>query len=173
MLELATERLLLRPHRADDAEFMVELNSDPAVVRYTGDGAVNLAEAKRIIASLRAQYLKEKIGRFVVIEKATARRVGWGGLKRLPETGEIDLGYRFLRSEWGKGYATETAAACLAYGFLTLGFRRITAQADPRNAASIRVLQKIGMIESGSGLGFEIEKEGFLRRSKTNGRLPG
>ena len=153
---LETERLTLRPHRPEDAPFMVELNSDPEVVRFTGDGAVTLAQAEEIVASLERQFREERIGRFIAIEKAGGRKIGWCGLKRL-EGGQIDLGYRFLRDCWGRGYATETSEACLKYGFEDRGFERIIAQVDPNNAASIRVLKKLGMKQRKEGL-FEIRK---------------
>lgn len=158
--ELTTERLLLRLHRPEDAGFMSELNSDPEVVRYTGDGALRPKEAEEIIESLRRQFRESRTGRFIVVERSTARRIGWCGLKRLPENGEIDLGYRFLREAWAKGYATEAGAACLKYGFETLGFRRITARVAAGNAASLNVLDKLGMTQCAPGperaLKFEI-----------------
>jgi RimJ/RimL family protein N-acetyltransferase len=58
---------------------------------------------------------------------------------------EIDLGYRFMQSEWGKGYATEAAAATLEYGFQILQIQSIIGRAHIHNMASISVLQKIGM----------------------------
>ena len=149
--ELKTKRLLLRPHRIADAAFMVKLNSDPEVVRYTGDGALSgPAEAKKIIASLRRQFRERKIGRFIVIERKTGRPIGWCGLKHLAEKDVIDLGYRFLKEAWGQGFASEAAAAGLKYGFEKLGFERITAYADAENAASLHVLRKLGMKPCGA-----------------------
>src|SRR4051812_19914071 len=103
---LVTARLGLRPHRPGDAPFMVELNSDPEVVRYTGNGPfATLAEAEEVVASLERQWREERLGRLLAVELATGKPVGWCGLKRLP--GDVDLGYRLLRSAWGRGLATE------------------------------------------------------------------
>lgn len=146
---LSTPRLRLRPHGPEDVTFMIELNSDPEVVRYTCDGPVDAEQAAMIVASLDRQYREEKIGRFIVLEMEGGRKIGWCGLKRM-ESGEIDLGYRFLRSRWGRGYATEAAAACLEYGFKTLGFRRIEARVAPENAASLNVVRKLGMRPCGT-----------------------
>jgi RimJ/RimL family protein N-acetyltransferase len=156
--KLLTSRLELRPHRSDDADFMMELNSDPEVTRYVPDGPLaDRSKAVEIIESLRAQFIERRIGRFIVIERASGKRIGWCGLKWLEETNQIDLGYRFLRSSWGKGIAAEATIACLDYGFKSLNFEKITAQIMPTNIGSIAVAKKIGMKEVGRTVEDEIE----------------
>jgi len=71
--------------------------------------------------------------------------IGWCGLKLIPEKNEIDLGYRFQKNAWGKGYATESANACLKYAFEKHKLNRIVGRALPENINSIRVLEKCGM----------------------------
>ena len=71
--------------------------------------------------------------------------IGWCGLKARPERNEIDLGYRFMKTAWGKGYATEAAFACIKYGFEKLNLERIVGRAMPQNTASLKVLQKCDM----------------------------
>jgi RimJ/RimL family protein N-acetyltransferase len=71
--------------------------------------------------------------------------IGWCGLKYLPETNEVDLGYRFMKKFWGNGYATEAALACIEYGFTRLNLRLVVGRALPANLASIKVLEKCGM----------------------------
>lgn len=155
---LFTSRLELRPHRFDDADFMMELNSDPEVTRYVPEEPFeNKSKALGIIESLRAQFLERKIGRFLVIEKSSGLKIGWCGLKWLEETNEIDIGYRFLKSFWGKGFASEAASACLEYGFNSLNFERITAQIMPTNIRSIAVAKNIGMEEVSRTIENEIE----------------
>lgn len=163
------QQLVLRPHRAEDATFMVELNSDPAVTAYTPDGPLPGPDvAKEIIQSLRRQFIDKKIGRFIVEEPKTKKAIGWCGLKWLEETDEIDLGYRFLKETWGKGIATEAARSCLNYGFNELHFSHITAKVLPQNIASIKVLKKLGMREIGkvtedgdTYLSYEITRKEF------------
>ena len=70
---------------------------------------------------------------------------GWCGLKYLPETNEVDLGYRFMKKFWGNGYATEAALACIEYGFSNLDLHQVVGRALPGNIASIKVLEKCGM----------------------------
>ena len=146
--KLLTERLELRPHRAEDADFMVELNSDPEVTRYVPDGPLEGPhQANDLIVKIRNQFMDRKIGRFLVIERQTGKKLGWCGLKWLEDVQEIDLGYRFMRSAWGQGYAFEAAKACLEYGFNSLNFERITAQIMPDNKGSIGVAKKLQMKE--------------------------
>lgn len=142
---LQTERLLLRPHRPEDAPFMVTLNADPAVTRYTGDAPFSgPAAAMPVIAALRAEWDAHRTGRLVVVERSTGAPVGFCGLKMEPEGGCADLGYRFLQSRWGRGYATEAGGACVRYGFEVLGLARLVARVIPENTGSVRVLQKLG-----------------------------
>jgi RimJ/RimL family protein N-acetyltransferase len=143
---IETERLLLREFTLDDAELVYTLNSDPEVTRYTGDPIRDIAQAREVIEQkLIPQYVLQKMGRFAVLVKPTHEFIGWCGLKFRPERNEIDLGYRFMRSAWGKGYATEAARACLDHGFQTLEVRRVVGHSMPDNIASIRVLENCGM----------------------------
>lgn len=77
--------------------------------------------------------------------KEDPRIVGWCGLDFLDQTTEIEVGYGFAKECWGFGYATESAAASLLFGFSQLGLDRIVAVAYPENVASWRVMEKVGM----------------------------
>lgn len=168
-------KLILRPHRDEDAPFMIELNSDPEVTAYTPDGPLpSLDVAKMIIQSLRQQFMERQIGRFIVIDPKTNKAIGWCGLKWLEDSNEIDIGYRFVKSAWGRGIATETALSCLSYGFNQLHFSSITASVLPTNMASVRVLEKIGMKQIGiltedgeNYLQYKITDDDFYGKSKT------
>jgi [ribosomal protein S5]-alanine N-acetyltransferase len=140
-------RLGLRPHSIEDVDFMIRLNSDPEVIRFTGDSSFNNTdEAKRVVLSLIQQYEAKRIGRFVVIDLLTGEKLGWCGLKWHDDKQVSDLGYRFFRHHWGKGYASEASRACLQYGFEELNYSRVIAHADLENIASVRVLEKLGFI---------------------------
>ena len=143
---LETPRLLLREKRLEDAPFFLELNSNPIVIQYTGDVAFkDLKGAENIVRYVMNQYTQNGYGRLLVIEKATGNYLGWCGLKYHPDTKETDIGYRFLQSEWGKGFATEAAKACIDYGFSNLNLTRIIGNAMKENIASINVFKKLGM----------------------------
>ncbi|SHJ58004.1 Acetyltransferase (GNAT) domain-containing protein [Hymenobacter daecheongensis DSM 21074] len=146
-----TDRLILRELLPTDEAAMFEMDADPEVHRYLGNKPVTTIEQSRaLIAFVRQQYVENGIGRWAVVEKQTGAFVGWSGLKLVagPTNGRTnyhDLGYRFLRRYWGRGYATETAVASVRYGFDVLRLPRICGIADVRNVASNQVLQKAGL----------------------------
>lgn len=143
---IETERLLLRTFTMDDAALVFELNLDPEVIRYTGDPIRDIDHAKQVLEqTILPQYALYNHGRWAVLVKPGLEFIGWCGLKARPERNEIDLGYRFMKKAWGKGYATEAAFASLEYGFRRLGIPRIVGRAMPQNIGSIRVLEKCGM----------------------------
>ena len=148
---LETERLILREFSEDDVETNYRLGLDPAVVRWTRQPLDSLEHSLQIIRDFpMADYRKHGFGRWVVALKSTGEMIGWSGLKFLEATREVDVGYRFLSEHWGKGYATESSRPCLEYGFKILGLDAIIAFALPDNAASIRVLTKLGLTRTGS-----------------------
>ncbi len=143
--------LTLRPHRFSDSAFMKLLNSDPEVLKFTPDSPLEDDETiKEIITGLRLQFAERRMGRFIVELPNSKQAIGWCGLKYLEETNEVDLGFRFLRDFWGKGYATDSSLRCLKYGFEELNLKRITAKVLPQNIASISVLKKMGMTKFGT-----------------------
>jgi RimJ/RimL family protein N-acetyltransferase len=144
---IETERLLLRTFTLADGQLIYELNKDPDVTRYTGDPVKDTAHAVQVLEQvIIPQYAMYNYGRWAVHIKNTLGFIGWCGLKNRPKRSEIDLGYRFIKSSWGKGYATEAAAACLKYGFEKLHLPRIVGRAMPDNIASLKVLEKCGML---------------------------
>jgi ribosomal-protein-alanine N-acetyltransferase len=143
---IETSRLLLRTFTTDDAPLLYELNHDPEVIKYTGDPMKDMNQAKQVLEQLiLPQYALYNYGRWAVHVKPGLEFIGWCGLKNRPERNEIDLGYRFMKRSWGKGYATEAAFACIKYGFEKLNLHCITGRAMPANVASLKVLEKCGM----------------------------
>lgn len=138
-----TERLILREFELDDDKAMFALNEDFEVIRYTGDGPFESVSATRTFLENYSDYKRNGFGRWAVIRKEDGKTLGWCGLKR-HDDGMVDLGYRFFRDEWGKGYATESSLGCLTYGFKTLQLPQIIARVDPANTASVRVIEKLG-----------------------------
>ncbi len=143
---IETDRLLLRTFTEDDAPLIYELNKDPEVTRYTCDPMLDLPHAKKVLEEvILPQYALYNRGRWATHIKSNLEFIGWCGLKYRPEQNEIDLGYRFMKKFWGKGYATEAASACIQYGFEKLSLQQIIGRALPGNLASIKVLEKCGM----------------------------
>ena len=141
---LETPRLQLREFAETDAEILFELNSDPKVLRYTGDEPFATKEAALKFILEYDQYRKFGYGRWAVEIKGSHEMIGWCGLKR-QEDGETNLGFRLFKKHWGKGFATEAARACLDYGFYHLGLSCIIGRVLKENLASVRVLEKAGM----------------------------
>ncbi len=145
-----TERLILRELTPDDAQFAFDLNSNPEVLKYTGDEPFDSVEQAREFLENYSDYQRNGFGRWGVVLKETGKLIGWCGLKRDRETGEVDLGYRFFQENWNRGFATEASVACLEIGKATFNLERIVARAQKENPASYKVMEK---------LGFTFEKE--------------
>lgn len=166
---LETNRLVLREMCLADAPFFYELNSDPLVVKYTGDEAFNsLEDARKITQYVMDQYTQYGYGRWLVADKKSGEKLGWCGLKFHPDSKDTDLGYRFMQKYWGKGYATEASIACLQYGFSNLNLSRVIGRVAKENTASVKVLIKTGMLflkedvcHGEDALIYELKKENF------------
>jgi ribosomal-protein-alanine N-acetyltransferase len=156
-----TSRLLLREIVPSDKAGLFEMDSDPEVHRYLGNQPVtSLQQIEEVIVHIRRQYADYGIARWAVIEKSSNAFIGWAGLKFITEpiNGHVeyyDLGYRFMRKHWGKGFASEAAGACVLYGFETLQLQMICAITDSGNHASKNVLRKNGFECTGT---FDLEE---------------
>lgn len=142
---LATERLVLRELSIDDAPEFYRLNSDEEVMRYTGDDPLTSEEEAVRMLRNYDHYRKYGVGRWAVISKKDNRFLGYCGFKYSADVDEYDIGFRFFKEEWKKGYATEAAKACLDYAFEKLCLNMIVGRAMKVNEASIKVFTKIGL----------------------------
>ena len=142
---LETERLYLREITIEDAENAYLLNLDPEVVKYTSDEPFENVECARTFLKNYDHYKKYGFGRWAVINKTDNEFLGWCGLKYTEELDEFDIGFRFFKKHWNKGYATESAKACLELGFKKFEMPKIVGRAMKENFGSIKVLEKIGL----------------------------
>ncbi|HEY7851322.1 MAG TPA: GNAT family N-acetyltransferase [Ktedonobacterales bacterium] len=147
---LRTERLALRRFTQADVECLVDLDSDPEVMRYLNGGmpTPRAVVAQEILPRfLRSYQRRDGFGVWAAIEHTSSDFVGWFGFQPRGDTGagEIELGYRLRRAVWGNGYATEGARALIHKGFEELGARRVFATAYQDNVASRRVMEKCGL----------------------------
>lgn len=142
---LETDRLLLREFDISDAESFYELNLNPNVIKFTGNSAFkDIDEAKEFLENY-SDYQRNGFGRWLVINKSTQEFLGWCGLKYDEKLDETDIGFRFFENFWNQGFATESAKACIDYGFKELNLKTIVGRAMKENLASIKVLEKIGL----------------------------
>lgn len=159
-LVVETPRLLVRLPRDDDAPAYFEMHADPDVTRWLGgtrdDNSVE-AERERI-ADRRSMHEKLGLSMWTVEEKETGEVVGLAGLFPVEKVGpEIEVAYHFRKDRWGRGYATEVARACIAYGFDRKGLERIVGLVAPGNDASVRVLEKCGLRREGSAHHYDLD----------------
>lgn len=147
-----TPRLVARRWVPSDAVAAHEIYRHEAVTRWLGAqphtdlAATSAALQRRIDAYDRQRGL----GSWAVVERATNQVVGCVQVAPLGDTGEIEVGYEFAPASWGRGYATEIALAALTHAWETAGLRRVIAIIYPDNAASRRVIEKIGMVRDGT-----------------------
>lgn len=147
---LETERLILRQFTAEDVELLVQLDSDPEVMRYLTGGPPTpreVLEHDHIPHYLQYHRESAGFGFWVALEKETGAFLGWFHFR--PNEGdpadEPELGYRLVRSAWGKGYATEGSRAIIRKGFEEFGVRRVYATTMTVNTGSRRVMEKSGL----------------------------
>lgn len=140
---IETDRIFLRKFELNDAQKMWELNSDPEVMRYTGDPPFESVDTALEFLKSYQEYEKSGFGRWAVINKKENNFVGWCGLKQHDRY--VDIGFRFFKAEWGKGYASESALACTHYAFNALNLEELVGRVASENKASVRVLEKLHM----------------------------
>lgn len=150
---LVTLRLALHEITPQHANELHELDSDPRVMRYIGDGrASTRQQIDDIMRRLPRTYtLYPGLGTWRATRRDNGDFIGWFALKYIPGTVEVEVGYRLRHAAWGRGYATEGARELVRYGFDDLGLHRILGVTHPDNAASQNVLLKLGFADIGWG----------------------
>ena len=153
MLPLHTSRLLLRPFRASDAEAFSAYRSDPLVARFQGwDVPYGVDKAVAFIADSPSPEppLPGEWYQIAVELKAGAALIGDCAFAiRVNDPRQAEIGYTFARRYHGQGYATEAVTRLLDYLFGEARLHRVVAFTDVENAASIRLLERIGMRREG------------------------
>ena len=147
---LETQRLVLRRFTEDDSANLVELDSDPEVMRFINGGRATPHEEieSEVLPAFIGHYERYPgYGFWAAIEKSTGLFVGWFHFRPTEGSppGEVELGYRLRRSAWGNGYATEGSRALVDKGFAELGVERVVASTMVVNVASRRVMEKAGL----------------------------
>lgn len=143
---LETPRLRVRRIDSADVEAMHSVYGDLEVVRWVGNGEpFNRALCERWVKITQDDYAKRGYGMFALVERQSGEVIGFGGLVHLYSQTEAEIKYALHRSRWGQGFATEAAAALLAYGAAHFGLPKVIAASAPENEASHRVLLRAGM----------------------------
>ena len=167
--KIETAHLRLYPPRLDDLEARLAMDRDPAVMRFIRPIPEDVVADR---AEIRGRMIAPPPGAFWHIEmRETPGFIGWCGIFPLEDSGLMEIGYRFQRAAWGRGLATEAAVAALDHGFRELRLDPIVAVSDPDNAASHKVLRKIGLRAAGTARHygrelpfFELSRSEYLAR---------
>ena len=153
MISLKTERLLICDHKPEDLEHMHPLMSDPVAMYYLEDiWTYDIEDTRRNLEAAISEATSEKRVKyfFSMIEIKSNRYMGEIGFTTRLDTPEgkvVNLGYFILPEFWGRGFTTEAASEVIRYAFEEAGVVKIETGCIKDNAASEKVMQKLGMIK--------------------------
>jgi RimJ/RimL family protein N-acetyltransferase len=142
---IVTQRLSLRRWTYADRDDFRAMVTDVETMRFLHDSVPLTPEQTDKALDATIGHYAAGYGDWAIVSRTDGAIMGESGLTRLHETGEIELGYMLRRPYWGAGYASEAARAVVQYALEALGLTRIVSLVRPDNAASIRVLKKLGM----------------------------
>ena len=142
-----TDRLIIRPRTIDDLEACLAMDRDAEVTKYIpGPWDDKSAHRAFVIDRINKNY-PDGLGYWSVFAKHNPKKfLGW--ILLIPDDGgsdNVEIGWRFTRSAWGNGYASEAAAVIIQHGFKAVGLPHIIADIDSQNAASIGLANKLGL----------------------------
>ncbi|GGO01109.1 GNAT family N-acetyltransferase [Saccharibacillus kuerlensis] len=144
---LETERLIFRSYSSDDLHLLLEMTSNPDIMKFIRHG--NPWTKEEAIESLN-RYIgwnNEGIGLYLAFNKQNSKLVGHSGLipQIIEDINELEVGYWVVKDEWGKGYGLEQAKAWKEYGLMDLEHPRLISLIQNGNIGSIKVAEKNGM----------------------------
>ncbi len=149
-----SERLSYRLMNEEDAQLLFELDQDPAVMKYINGGKMTtMKEVEDVMLPRMASYTdpEKGWGLWAVFTLGENEFIGWVLVRPMDffsserNDQDIELGWRFKQSSWGKGYATEAAKSVLDALQKSAQYLQFTALALPENTASINIMKKLGM----------------------------
>jgi len=149
--ELTTARLVLRETAEHDVEAVFAMESDPVAMRYWSRLPMQgLSEARESVARAR-EYFQHRVAlRWSITRPTDGRMLGHASVFNFSEqSSRAEIGYGLAREHWGQGYMHEALTHVADYAFGPLGLRRLEADVDPRNAASLRSLERLGFAREG------------------------
>jgi RimJ/RimL family protein N-acetyltransferase len=151
---ITTPRVVLRWISEDDIDGLFEIFSDPQVMRYWSSGPLaNREAAAKMQREIAQGNLSNTMLKWGLALRESNSVIGTTTLFNLNlDNGRAEIGYAMGRAYWGKGYMNEALQALVVHAFEVMNLRRLEADVDPRNAASIRTLERLGF-----------QREGFLR----------
>jgi RimJ/RimL family protein N-acetyltransferase len=143
---LETARLVLRTWRSADRPAFAEINADPEVTEHLEGRPLTRAESDAIVDRAERSWVERGYGWYAVDDLESDALLGFAGLshhRAIPD--EVEIGWRFARSAWGRGLATEAALVCRDLAFDMLNRDRLISITVEANVRSLRVMEKLGM----------------------------
>ncbi len=157
MIRMGNDVMYLRTWQIGDGEILYNLNSNPEVLKYTGDEPfVNVEAANKFVTRYK-DFEHFGCGRWMVVLKENDEAIGWCGVKYHKEEDYYDLGFRLFQEHWHKGYAYMASKMVLNFSREYMDVHEMTARAMSGNIASIKLLKKLGFLENGSEIEGEVE----------------
>ena len=148
---LETPRLLLKAPKESDAEAILEMMSNPNVMRYYDWEAHKSKEDSLKLIQILNQRYEDKIGlRWFLWHKERQEIIGFAGFYKIELEHDAGLGYGLKEEFWNKGIMHEALQKILSYGFAQLQLHRVYAEVMPANSASQKLLQKLGFLHEGT-----------------------
>ena len=143
---IETQRLYLRKWELSDAAEAFGFYGDPDVSKYLGDGkpVPDIATTEKFLAKFIEHENNWGFSPWAVVHRESEKLIGICGFHTFNADQEIELGFRFLRTHWGQGFASEACRACVDFIFLKFPPSHIAALTDEQNAPTKKVLTKIG-----------------------------
>jgi ribosomal-protein-alanine N-acetyltransferase len=145
-MKLETDRLILRPFKKSDLNDLAALNGDEEVMKFISP-PLTTEQVAGVIDWFISEWQRLGYGWFALFEKQNNRFVGQCGLQCLEgkaDSPDVELAFVIVKTEWGKGYATEAAREVAKFGFYSGGLKRVVAVSMMENVPSQRVLEKLG-----------------------------
>lgn len=144
MMQLSTERLLLRPFKKSDWHALHQILSDVDVMQYSLNGPYSAQKSKAFLEQCILRSNNNEPTLLAAIDKQTQQLIGSCGFfpQTIQRVAELELGYRFAKDYWGKGLATEATIALKRYAFNEMKLTRLISLINSHHIASIRVAEK-------------------------------
>ena len=150
--EFESERLIIRPTSAQDAELIYQLMNTPKFLEYVGDREIHsIADAEKYIqGKMLPQLHTLGYSSYSLITKAAGTKIGTCGLFDRDGVAGIDIGFGLLPQYEGLGYAYEAATRVVKAAFEEFGIEELKAITSKRNSSSQRLLEKLGLVKIGT-----------------------
>ncbi len=151
LLDLALDRVRLRPIDDGDAAGIFAMYSDAQTTRYLARPQLTeLAQAAEVVAKTKAGYADGSVLQLAIERKADRAFLGLCLLFNFNKaSARAEIGYTLAREHWSQGYMAEALPGLIDHAFGALGLNRLEADIDPRNTASARVLRRFGFRPEG------------------------